>query len=165
MNNVRLYMGILAIWPLNVVFWLLYILPLWALGWYRFHGVASADPAKSPLGKALVWVVADGSPAWLKRVWGPWGGQCLGSLIVLRKSPEAAPVTLAHELHHAHQFHTYGLLYPTLYYLGSLVSWAACEDSYSANPFESSARRVAGQVVDAKSFAQGYLFCKNGGKK
>jgi hypothetical protein len=60
--------------------------------------------------------------------------------------------------------HTLGALQPILYMLSSITAWAAGEKAYTANHFEVAARRVAGQVVDAQSFTQGFAWCKGNHK-
>lgn len=165
MASWRLHLGILLAAPATILTGLLYVLPLWWLGWATYYGKQAAPVECSPLGVGWVFVVSEERcPAWLLAWWKGWGGHCVGSIVVLRQTPEAkgSRSTLLHELHHVHQFHRLGLLQPLLYVASSLAVWGAEEASYSANSFEAAARRAAGQIVDTDSFTKGYLYAKTG---
>lgn len=168
MARARLYLGFLIASPVTLLAGLFYLLPFWALGWYRYIGVWTSP--KSALGVAPAWVLREDAPAWLLRRWKGWGGHCVGTAIVLRRHPSdldpRGRLLLNHELHHVHQMHKHGALQPLLYAISSLTAWASGEKPYLANHFEVEARRVAGQIADAQSFTQGYAWCKNhGGNK
>jgi hypothetical protein len=168
MSRLRLYLGIVIAAPVTVLTGLLYVLPFWLLGWHKLVGVKESTSAKSPLGVGVVWALNEKkAPKWLTRMWAGWGGHCVGSWVVLCRPPEElerSKVLLNHELHHVHQMHTLGALQPILYMLSSITAWAAGEKAYTANHFEVAARRVAGQVVDAQSFTQGFAWCKGNHK-
>lgn len=167
MKVLRLALGVLLASPITLATLLFYILPFWAVGWYSFdawHGCDAYANPKSPLGFAPVWVVRlDRAPAFLLRWWGGWSGHCVGTAVVVKRAPDSsskATAVLIHELHHVHQFHVLGLLQPILYVLSSFAAWSIGEDSYASNVFEMNSRRVAGQIVDAQSFTQGYAMAK-----
>ncbi len=167
MTRIRLYLGIVFAAPVSIVTGLFYILPFWLLGWHTYLGVKESTSGKSPLGVGLVWAVSEKAPKWLQGLWTGWGGHCVGSFVVLGETPvsmDRAKVLVNHELHHVHQMHTLGFFQPILYALSMLTAWIAGERPYAANHFEVAARRVAGQIADANSFAQGYAWCKNGHK-
>ena len=135
---------------------LLYVLPLWALGWYTYL---------STTGDALVWMLSDSSPGWFKKLWSPWVGQTIGNVIVIRFKPDTdrGRVALKHELHHVKQFMKLGVFLPVLYAL-AYAGLCTCSHAhpYYDNPFEIDARRAAGQVIDVvgalkKAIADGRL--------
>lgn len=166
-SRVRLYMGIFFAAPVSLVTGLFYILPFWLLGWHRYLGVKESTSGKSALGTGLAWVVdEDKAPKWLLKRWVGWGGHCVGSFVVIRtdKKDRQGVALLNHELHHVHQMHTFGFFQPILYVLSMFTAWVAGEKPYLANHFEVAARRTAGQIVDAQSFTQGYMWCKTGHK-
>lgn len=167
MARMRLILGYVIASPVTLLAGLVYLLPFWALGWHRYIGVWTSE--KSALGVAPAWMLSDTAPAWLVKRWEGWGGHCVGSAIVLRRHPSdldhRGKVLLTHELHHVHQMHKLGVLQPLLYALSSLTAVVAGEKAYSANHFEVEARRVAGQIADAQSFTQGFVWAKNGAKK
>jgi len=165
MSRLRLYLGIAFAAPVTLLTGLFYLLPFWALGWYTYLGRHSAPTDKSPLGTGWVWVlVPEKAPAFLIKYWERWGGHCVGSTVVLKRDSNTG-LTLNHELHHVHQMHKLGFFQPILYALSSFISSVAGEKAYADNTFEIAARRAAGQVADAESFAQGCLVCKTRAKK
>ncbi len=167
MNRARLYLGITLAAPVTIVTGLLYLLPFWAFGWYRYVGrVATTVPLNSPLGVGWVFALDEGkAPDFLRNLWSGWGGHCVGSTVVLKREPAPGASTLNHELHHVHQMHKLGFLQPILYAASLLVDWAAGESLYHANAFEVAARRASGQIVDLGSFEQGYAIGSKGGKE
>lgn len=165
--KLRTIIGIVFAAPVTLVTLLFYILPFSALGWYKYAGWYGTDKLyndKSPLGVAPVWVVQmDRCPGWLSKYWAQWGGHCVGTAVVVKFAPgssKKADVIVTHELHHADQMHRLGFFQPILYVLSSLCAKLAGEDAYTMNVFEMDARRVAGQIVDAQSFVQGYTSAK-----
>lgn len=170
MARMRLLLGILFAAPVTIVTGLFYILPFWALGWYRYVGVHTAKSDKSALGTGWVWLLnAEKAPKFVLNYWRDWSGHCVGSTVVLRNDPFAptskSKLTLEHELHHVHQMHRLGFFQPLLYAMSSVTAWIAGERYYASNHFEVAARRAAGQIADAPSFAQGYTYCRNSGGK
>lgn len=130
--------------PITVVALVFYILPLWALGYYRFYGTKET---------ALVWMTTKSQPAWLDKLWNGWAGQALGNVVVLahflEKSDKLLNIVLTHELEHTKQCMKLGLFQPLLY----LVFWITGKiinncDGYYDNIFEIAARRSAGQTID-----------------
>jgi hypothetical protein len=167
MNRARLYLGIAFAAPVTILTGLFYILPFWALGWYRCLGwMVTTVPDKSPLGAAWAFVLnADKAPAFLTKYWANWGGHCVGTVVVLKNTPFERVIVLNHELHHANQMHKLGFFQPILYAMSMLTSWAAEENTYATDIFEVAARRAAGQVVDVDSFVQGFALGKKTGQK
>jgi hypothetical protein len=166
--KLRTILGIVFASPVTLVTLIFYILPFSLMGWYKYAGWFGVDKLhndKSPLGAAPVWVVQlDKSPTWLVNYWSKWGGHCVGTAIVVKYEPgsgKRADTILTHELHHADQMHRLGFFQPILYVMSSLCAKVAGEDAYTMNVFEMDARRVAGQIVDAQSFVQGYSSAKS----
>lgn len=129
--------------PVTVLCFAFYVLPCWALGWYKYHG---------KLGNSWVWLHGN-MPNWLREMWNHWDGQSVGNCIVLRENPRNSPQALqmlVHEQEHTRQVMTWGPLQPIFYSLASLALWMAGEDSYWTNPFEIAARRAAGQKINIK---------------
>lgn len=97
-----------------------------------------------------IFLCDDNMPKWLSKLWEPWAGQCAGTLVVLKHDPRmtaSAMSVLAHELVHARQCMTWGILQPIMYLLSSASCWMAGEDAYSMNSFEIAARRESGQKI------------------
>lgn len=146
MNRVKFWLG--AVWasPVTLVTLLLYVLPLVAIRWYKLLGHTDS---------ALVFVVRDDAPEWLKKKWSSWGGQTFGNIIVLNKAPEGTKYSVAlmnHEMTHVRQYMVFGVFFLPLYVLFTLVGKVfqamGHYDAYYDNPLEVHARRTAGQVVD-----------------
>ena len=157
--KLRTSIGIVLASPATAASLLFYVLPMAALGWLKYDGWRGPTD-KSSLGRAPCWHVDDSrAPAWLLRMWDGWGGHTVGTAVVLRYAPESArrmTTILNHELHHVHQLHTFGFLQVLMYLASTLCALAAGEDGYAANQFELAARKAAGQIVDPRSFFQGY---------
>jgi hypothetical protein len=124
----------------------LYVLPMWALGLYKFLGVK---------GDALIWNLTPKVPTWfLKRCWFRSEGHVMGNVIVLKHSPETdrGRVTLRHEQEHVRQHMTLGPFMPLLYGIAWMTIKLSCRHShpYFSNPFEVEARRAAGQIIDVE---------------
>lgn len=160
--KIRTILGMVFALPVTLLTLLFYVLPFTLFGWYKYigwHGTNKSPNDKSPLGVAPVWAVQlDKCPNWLSNYWSKWGGHCVGTAVVVKypESAKKAEILITHELHHVDQMHRLGFFQPLLYALSSLFAKIAGEDAYTHNVFEMSARRTAGQIVDAQSFVQGY---------
>lgn len=124
MNAARL---LLSLWllPITIPVWLLYILPLWALGWIEYTGSPGFLVAR-------FYTVDSGN--WYSKLWRSWGGQALPHAMVLRVP---SVTTEAHELRHTDQWLVFGPLFPIVYVAILLVT------GYVNHPFEKDARAWA----------------------
>lgn len=119
---------------------LVYVLALWALRWYTFHGVE---------GDSIVWVLNPIAPAFFLKLWSGWGGHTVGAVIVMSTPPMLQPDVLVHEQRHTLQCMRLGIFQPIFYWLCMLAIVVACPSSkpYLNNFFEEDARRAAGEQV------------------
>ena len=145
-SKLALVLGMIWASPITAVCFLFYILPFWALGWYRYIGFRDV---------AWLWKVQETAPDWLHRLWKGWAGHCVGNAIVMIEDPDISKrfqVVLTHEQEHVYQCMKLGVFQPIFYYLIRLVIWVSCSHAhpYYDNPFEIDARRAAGQVIDYK---------------
>lgn len=133
------------VWSAPVTFvGVVYALAFNALGCYRWHGV---------IGDALVWTVnANKTPPWLLKRWSHGDGQTIGQVVVLNTDPlsDHGRVHVMHESEHVHQCMRLGIFQPLLYGVIYLAIKLGCEsaDPHIDHPFEVSARRRSGQIVD-----------------
>lgn len=147
MNRAKFWLGVLWASPVTSLM-LLYTSLFVMLGWYRSLGRVDL---------ALVYVLTDSAPAFLKKLWKKWGGHAGGNVIVLKKAPDLTSKTsmalLVHEMTHVKQSMILGPFVVVYYGVNMLFGYVLEKtmghfDAYYDNPAESHARRCAGQVVD-----------------
>jgi hypothetical protein len=127
MRRLLTVLRVLWLLPVAIPVWLLYVLPLWGLGWLRLYMHPSL------LGVA-VFEVTPRAAGWYRRLWIGWGGCSLPLAIIV--SPRRRGTTLAHELEHDCQWSELGPLFPVVY----LVLLAIY--GYERHPLEVMARRA-----------------------
>ena len=160
MRKLWFTLGFIWLLPATLLVWLLYVLPLWALGYIKL------DSIKWPVVEFKLKAVGNWYAKLWKKWWG-WSGPCVyiyedTDYIILNDGVEEqhrawlnvqAKVTETHEVRHCLQQLIFGPLHYPLYGLSSLVLWiygtVANKDihSYYDNPFERDARKNAGQPV------------------
>jgi len=65
-------LGVAWALPVTLVAFVFYVLPLWALGWYRYKGCERL---------ALIWYRdKDACPKWFNDVWDGWAGNSIGNI-------------------------------------------------------------------------------------
>jgi hypothetical protein len=133
---------------------LFYVLPFVALGWYKFAGAED---------RALVYVLTENAPEFLKKAWSKWGGHAAGNVIVLKKptdpSSRGSVALLTHEMTHVRQCMILGPFSPVAYAACWLVGKVLEKtigrfDAYYDHPMEMHARRCAGQIVDVVGYVE-----------
>ena len=130
MTRLLRILGALWLLPVAMPIWLVYVLPLWALGWIAFVRV---DPWR-----AVIWRVTWRGPSWWIEAWRGWAGHTVAYAVIV--VPDVGEQTIRHELRHADQWAALGPLFPVAYPVLLAVY------GYTANPLERDARRAA-QVV------------------
>lgn len=148
MSRAKFWLGALWASPVTLVVLLFYVLPFTAFGWYRYTGRREL---------AWVYVMTDKAPGFVKSLWGHWGGQAMGNVIVFKRDPDMASradvARVKHEMTHVLQCMYLGPFAPVAYFSIFLVGkvferFVGRFDAYHDHPFELHARRCAGQVVD-----------------
>lgn len=150
----RLILGMLWASPITFVCFFFYIMPLWALGYYKFAGWDEV---------AWVWhfqtlgLTTFGFDGFMSRAWKQWSGHAFGNLVVMKVSGdlrynESFPRMLKHEKEHVVQVMRLGVFQLILYAVNYIVGrWILRNaDGYYDNIFEIDARRAAGQLIDVQ---------------
>jgi len=152
-------LGFIWLLPATILFWLIYVLPIWAA---RYTKLESVD---WPVFKFKL-RAKDNWYARLWKKWWGWSGPCvyiykdaeyIQSEYEQRIDPQwlekEVKTTEVHEVRHCLQQLIFGPLHYPLYFLSSVGLWIygtiTNKDihSYYDNPFEKDARRAAGQPV------------------
>lgn len=144
MRTLLIVLGIVWASPVTLTAFLLYVLPIWALGWYEFKGRE---------GLALVWYrEKDKCPKWFNDVWDGWAGNSIGNVHTYAHDPDLFPTRLIfeHELVHTRQVMMLGVFQPILYVVFMFVLWVMGKNPYTDNYFEQQARREALKIVTGK---------------
>jgi len=131
--NILRALGCLWLIPITILVWVLYILPLWALGWIKCRGWG---------GFAVIEFRVVERDTWYYRAWRRWGGWSGPQVILLiADNPEVR----AHELRHCDQQFVLGPFFYWLYAMYWFVIWIflPSKSPYYDNPFEIDARRYA----------------------
>jgi hypothetical protein len=120
--NILKWLGRVWVFPIALVIWVFYLLPLWGLGLLKRvryeQGVAVFCPV-------LRW-------GWYKWLWNDWAGHALPYAIVIRSER-----SFQHELGHTNQWLLFGPLFPLVFLIG-LIFWG-----YINHPLEVNARKYA----------------------
>lgn len=130
MRYLKLSLSVLLVTPAALVTWVFYVLPFWGLGLIRFERWAGRVAVFRVV---LKW-------RWWKRYWDGWGGHSVAGAVVLRDTAPAR--SLVHELRHAQQRASLGILYEPVY--GLLLA----KFGYDEHPFERDARAHAELYAD-----------------
>lgn len=140
LNKLKKVLGYFWASPVTA-FGLVYVLPIHAVGWYKWIGKKD---------DALVWQVTTKSPLWLKSMWKNWAGHAIGNVVVMNKNVNESKTFLDHEMVHVRQCMRLGIFQPIIYGIAWLGIYLGCEAShpYWSNPFEIDARRAVGQPID-----------------
>ncbi|MEL6338669.1 MAG: hypothetical protein AAFP04_15695 [Myxococcota bacterium] len=97
------WLGWLWCSPWVVVFWALYVLPCWGLGWLRYRRWVATGVAEFE-------VIARDN--WFARAWSGWSGFGGPGFILVKHQD---PVLVAHEVRHVRQWFVLGPLFPIVY--------------------------------------------------
>lgn len=140
MQKITRAVGLVWAAPLTLL-GLLYVSFFSVLCWCKFYGRYD---------DALVWVVdRSAAPKWFGR--GMHCGRTMGNVILSATDPmtHVGEGMLRHEQEHVHQQMSLGVLYPVFYWFSSLgILFCRAAHYFYDNPFETDARRAAGQVID-----------------
>ena len=144
----RIFLRILGfVWllPITIPVWLVYVLPLWALGQITFKGWYSPLIAAFQLVNSNSWY----AKRW--KDWYGWSGPCMFIYKDLPGDHDAKKVfrTMEHEERHCLQQFVLGPLFYPAYLFSSLWIWLFMKTrhAYFNNPFEMDARAAAKQRV------------------
>jgi hypothetical protein len=141
-------LGFIWLLPVTLLVWLLYVGPLWALGYTELEAVDRWVArfrlcAPDSYYERVLW-----------RRWRGWSGPCC---LLYRPYEVRTPENVAreqqvlrHERRHCDQQFVFGVLAYPLYALASVWVYLFQPDRhpYYDNPFERDARRAAGEQVD-----------------
>lgn len=160
MKKLLLLLGFLWLLPATILVWLFYVLPVWALGYVQLVSW------QFPIAKFRLSVRDN----WYARLWKKWWGWS-GPCVYVAKDAEyikqdlypqrvkqdwlegAVKRTELHEVRHCFQGLVFGPLHYPLYLLMSILIWLYAAPfnkdlhAYLDNPFETDARKAAGQQV------------------
>lgn len=152
-------LGFIWLLPVTILVWLVYVLPLWAVGEIKYEGKAGT----------FIWIFENPiSSSWYDKKWEKWAGWSGPCVYIYKKyTEEMLPwtsaterrmydaVTRVHEVRHCIQQFVFGIFHYALYFLDSMYillsnKWKKPEDRKHAhldNHFEIDARKAAGQRI------------------
>jgi hypothetical protein len=130
--------------PVSILVWLFYILPLWATSHIRY------EKRLSPI--VLLFRVNKEKTCWYARSWQKWWGCSLPHTLILHWDIPDKYIdgVISHEFDHEHKWENWGIFFTPAYWGATIFIWLFQKNkhAYLDNPFERSARKAAGELVD-----------------